>query len=244
MTLSNAKTHTNRQVYLVATIRPWNINVYHQTVSQFPGEWHLISDPAALTPAYVRRLAPRYIFFPHWSHIVQREILELSECICFHETDLPYGRGGSPIQNLIVRGHADTQITALRMVSELDAGPVYMKRPLSLAGSAHEIFTRAAGIVGEMIGDIARTNPLPTPQQGNPEVFKRRTPKQSEITSDIATPKKLYDHIRMLDAPEYPKAYLTVHGMRYTFKNARLDPDTGKVIAQVSISTGDIDTND
>ncbi len=25
------------------------------------------------------------------------------ECVCFHMTDVPYGRGGSPLQNLIIR---------------------------------------------------------------------------------------------------------------------------------------------
>jgi len=36
-------------------------------------------------------------------------------------TDVPYGRGGSPLQNLIVRGHTETKLTALRCVRDLDA---------------------------------------------------------------------------------------------------------------------------
>ena len=69
-------------------------------------------------------------------------------------TDLPYSRGGSPLQNLILRGHQETQIIALRCVAELDAGPIYMKRPLSLEESAYEIFVRAADVVQEMIEDM------------------------------------------------------------------------------------------
>ena len=44
------------------------------------------------------------------------EIIRNYECICFHETDLPFGRGGSPIQNLIVRGFKTTKISAIKMI--------------------------------------------------------------------------------------------------------------------------------
>jgi len=37
-------------------------------------------------------------------------------------TDLSYGRGGSPLQNLIVRGYKDTMISALWIEKELDSG--------------------------------------------------------------------------------------------------------------------------
>ncbi len=56
-------------------------------------------------------------------------------------TDLPYGRGGSPLQNLIQRGHTSTMLTALRCGAGLDTGDVYLKQPLSLHGSAEEIFS-------------------------------------------------------------------------------------------------------
>ncbi len=37
-----------------------------------------------------------------------------------HMTDVPYGRGGSPLQNLIARGHTSTKLTAMRMTAEVD----------------------------------------------------------------------------------------------------------------------------
>ena len=58
-------------------------------------------------------------------------------------TDLPFGRGGSPLQNLITRGISKTKISALRCNEEIDAGPIYLKRPLSLHGSAEEIYQLA-----------------------------------------------------------------------------------------------------
>jgi methionyl-tRNA formyltransferase len=56
-------------------------------------------------------------------------------------TDIPYGRGGSPLQNLIARRRKKkTKLSALRMVEELDAGPVYTKTNISLMGRAEEIY--------------------------------------------------------------------------------------------------------
>ena len=44
---------------------------------------------------------PDLVFFPHWNWIVGNEIFESYTCIVFHTAPLPFGRGGSPIQNLI-----------------------------------------------------------------------------------------------------------------------------------------------
>jgi methionyl-tRNA formyltransferase len=54
----------------------------------------LIEDPADFTTSNLERLAPHCVFLPHWSHIIPAEINENFECIMFHMTDLPNGRGG------------------------------------------------------------------------------------------------------------------------------------------------------
>ena len=110
-------------IYIVATTRRWNVEEFARRVPDFPGRWLLVTDPGSLNVELVRSLAPRYVFFPHWSWRVPDGILAAAECVCFHMTDVPFGRGGSPLQNLIARGHAETKLSALRMVSELDAGP-------------------------------------------------------------------------------------------------------------------------
>ena len=75
-------------------------------------------------------------------------------------TDLPYGLGGSPLQNLIHRGHTSTMLTALRCSAGLDAGDVYLKQPLSLHGSAEEIFLKADGLIEQMIEHIVIEDPM------------------------------------------------------------------------------------
>ncbi|MDE6916632.1 MAG: methionyl-tRNA formyltransferase, partial [Lachnospiraceae bacterium] len=141
---------------------------------------------------------------------------------------LPYGRGGSQLKNLIVRGHKETKISAIRMTEKLDGGPVYMKRALSLEGSAQEIFVRCSDLIfQEMIPvflEGGKEKITPVPQEGEPVVFKRRKPEDGRITSDMKT-EQIYDYIRMMDAEGYPRAFVEFGGYRMEFDQAVLSDE-------------------
>ena len=220
--------------HVLVTSREWNESLVKQLDEKTGHTFHLITRTEELTYDRLQAISPRYVFFPHWSRIIPGEIHEAFECVIFHMTDLPYGRGGSPLQNLILRGHEETRISALRCVAELDAGPIYMKQPLSLEGSAYKIFLRAADLVQQMIEEIVRTEPLPKPQDGEPTVFRRRTPEQSNLReANLGTLKEFFDFIRMLDAPTYPLAYIEHGDFLLEFSDAQL---SGKSIeARVTI---------
>ena len=223
--------------YIVAGIGEWNKALFDENITTLSGNWAYVSTPVGLEGKLKEGFEPKYIFFPHWRWIVPTEILDNYECVCFHMTDVPYGRGGSPLQNLIVRGHKDTVLTALQMEKGLDTGPVYLKEALSLAGSAEVIYNRASQTAWKMIINIIANEPQPIPQQGDIVLFKRRTPQQSEISADL-TPEQLYDFIRMLDAPGYPKAFIDKESYQLEFDQAELA--TSAVTARVKIKIKDI----
>jgi len=208
--------------YIVASHKQWHIDVFHERVSRYSGHWHLITEPEELTLQLIEKIQPRYIFFPHWSYKVADNILEAAECVCFHETDLPFGRGGSPVQNLIKLGHNETVVSALLMTNELDAGPVYLKHPLSLLGTAQAIYERSADTIADMIQLMTTQTIKPDAQKGDVTVFKRRSPEQSVIDESITDISALYDHIRMLDADTYPKAFIDLGQFRIEFDSATL----------------------
>jgi methionyl-tRNA formyltransferase len=148
-------------------------------------------------------------------------------------TDVPFGRGGSPLQNLIVRGHRDTVLTALRMSKEFDAGPVYLKEALSLEGGAEEIYLRGGRLSAKMIEHMIQREPKAVAQQGKAVNFKRRKPEESEIGA-AASLEELHDFIRMLDAEGYPRAFLNYSGFRFEFSRPALYD--GRVVADVKIT--------
>lgn len=180
----------------------------------------------------LRNLDPDYVFFPHWSWKIPSGIMEQFECVVFHMTDLPFGRGGSPLQNLVMRGIESTQLSALRCEDEIDAGPIYLKRSLSTLGTAEEVFLRAALLMEEMIMEIVTERPQPAPQSGAPTGFERRRPEQGSL-EQARTLSEVHDLIRMLDAEEYPHAFLETENLRLTFTRSSLRP--GHVTADVRI---------
>ncbi|MEP6644679.1 MAG: hypothetical protein ABJA69_09280 [Acidobacteriaceae bacterium] len=219
--------------YLVLGCKPWNRRVYEQLRATLPGEWRYVGSPENLSVAAVRDFAPRYLFFLHWSWKVPLEIVDNFECVCFHMTDVPFGRGGSPLQNLIIRGYTETLLSALRMTREFDAGPVYLKQQMSLEGSAEEIYLRASELSSKMIDRLIRENPKPKAQEGEVVNFKRRKPEESEIGT-AASLQELHDSIRMLDADGYPHAYFNYAGFRFEFRRSALYD--GRIVADVTIT--------
>ena len=138
------------------------------------GDWDWVRTPAAFLTALADGPMPRYVFFLNWSIIVPPAITERYECVNFHCTALPFGRGGHPIENLILRGVAETVITAYRMTSTVDAGPIYGVSPaVSLAGSKAQICARFVQPCAALIRWMVTTEPRPTPQRGEVIPFRR-----------------------------------------------------------------------
>ena len=117
------------------------------------------------------------IFFLNWSERVDPSLIQQFECINFHCAPLPYGRGGHPIENMILLGHGSTVITAHRMTDEMDAGPIYaVSESVSLEGSKREIQARMMPVCADLIRLILDTQPTPQPQVGEVVTFKRLSP--------------------------------------------------------------------
>ena len=221
----------NSPEYILATNKPWHDALFDHLKKRQEEKWFRVFTPGELFKL-VEEVSPRYIFFPHWSHMIPEAIFAKYSCVIFHMTDLPYGRGGSPLQNLIINGHKETQISAIKAQKELDAGPVYLKLPLSLSGSAQEIFERSSDIILKMIKLIVKNDPIPEEQQGTPVIFKRRTPEMSDI-SRLTGLTEVYDYIRMLDAEGYPHAFMESENFKFEFTNAQTNNE--EVIANVRI---------
>lgn len=192
-----------------------------------------ITSKEELNLDYIKSIDPTYIFFPHWSYYIPKDIYTSYPCVVFHMTDLPYGRGGSPLQNLILRGHTETKLSAIEVVKEIDAGRIYLKKDLSLQGTASEIFKRCEDLIVEMVKSISTSNPIPKPQVGEVTIFERRKPEESNI-KDLDEIKTVHDYIRMLDADGYPNAFLETEKFRFELTNSKLNNE--EIIANVRIT--------
>jgi methionyl-tRNA formyltransferase len=221
--------------FVVVSEKKYHVALFQNLKLIFPDfNWYLIDNKADFNISYLNEIKPKLIFIPHWSYIISKKIFNEYECIVFHMTDLPFGRGGSPLQNLISRGYKTTKISAIKVESGIDTGDVYLKKMLNLDGSATDIFNKSTLIIEEMIIEIINNNIIPVPQIGVVTEFNRRKPEESNI-SELEELERIYDYIRMLDCEGYPHAFIETPNVKFEFTNANFDTNKQIISANVRI---------
>ena len=220
---------------IIATTKTWNIKNAKKLQAKNKKINVVIVTTQIDLVRMVEKIQPKYIFFPHWSWFIPTKIHEKYKCILFHMTDLPYGRGGSPLQNLIIRGHEKTKISAIKVEKEIDSGAVYLKEDLELKGTAKNIYKEASRIIFDrMIPKLLESDISPSPQTGEVVIFERLKPENSKIEFDkLVNINQLYDKVRMLDAEGYPRAYFEINGFKLIFSKPKYT--NNKLICEINI---------
>ena len=174
------------------------------------------------------------IFFFHWNYIVPKSIYNYFECINVHTSNLPDGKGGSPLQNQILNNILTSNVNTLQMSDDgLDAGPIYCSRQVSLQGNLSDIWYIISQISFNLISKIIDEKITPTAQPiGEFINYKRR--KDNQIPFESAENlKKIYDFIRMLDDDNYPSSHLIIGQYKLNFNRANFNGE--KIHADVII---------
>ena len=221
--------------FVILTNKKWHFEIAKILNKKYKfKKFIIIKSKNGLTLNKLSQIKPEYIFVPHWSYIIPKKIYSNFKTVVFHMTDLPFGRGGSPLQNLILLGKKKTMISAIECSHKIDAGNIYLKSPLNIEGSAQEIYDRSSLIIKEMIIKIINNKFVLRPQRGKITQFKRRVPAQGNLIK-VKSMQAYYNFIRMLDAETYPKAFLKINGFTILFSKVK-KIETNKLIAEVEIS--------
>ena len=176
----------------------------------------VLKNKKQITKKNLDKIKPHIIFFPHWSYKVNQTIIKKYNCVCFHTAPLPFGRGGSPIQNLILKKIVKSPVCAIQMTDKIDAGPIYLKKTINLSGTLEEIFSRISLVIIQMIKIMIKKKIVPKNQSGKIFIFKRIKRNQSEIKRE-KTINEVFDKIRMLSADEYPHAFIKKNNLKIFF---------------------------
>jgi len=217
--------------YLFCAYRNWALELYKKLSKRY-NSMILLTPPKKLTYNYVKKIKPKYIFLPDWSWLVPEEIVKNYQCVCFHESNLPKFRGGSPLQNQIIRGIKKTKSTAFLMNASLDKGDILLQKDLSLDGSLNDIFSRMINNDYEMIIKIIKGNFSIKKQNGKPSFYKRRKPEESELKTLAHSKTYIYNFIRMLSDP-YPNAFIRIGKRKIVFKSAYIQNNTLKFKGEI-----------
>lgn len=133
-------------------------------------------QPSTLKDESVREqissLNADYIIVAAYGKILPQIVLNApkKDCLNVHASLLPKYRGASPIHAAILHGEQKTGASIMRVVKELDAGPVYMKKELDiLSEDTTETLTKKLAELGgealiEAIQKIENENLKPVEQ--------------------------------------------------------------------------------
>lgn len=214
---------------IIACSKKWFLKHQKKNVSK---KYFIIQNKKNLNFRKLKKLNPPFIFFPHWSYYIPERIYNNFNCVIFHTSHLPYGRGGSPIQNLIMKNFKVTQICALEARKDLDSGKIYCREKISLKGDLDEIFFNISKKILKMIKKISNNKYNLTKQKGKKHTFKRLKKIDSKI-SKLNKIEDIYNKIRSVDDDEYPRAYIQFKCFKVEFSKAKFL--NGKLICQSTI---------
>lgn len=140
--------------------------------------------------------------------------------IVVHASDLPRGRGFSPLTWQILEGKNKIPLTMIAMADKADAGDILMQYWLEFEGHElnDEMRSRMGGAIQDMCVDLVSSPTAPgrKKQSGDPSWYRRRKPADSELdpTKSLA---EQFELLRVVDNERYP-AFFDFRGRRYVLK--------------------------
>jgi methionyl-tRNA formyltransferase len=129
--------------------------------------------------------------------LIPEELLERALWLNVHPSLLPRWRGAAPVERAILAGDEETGVSIIKLVKELDAGPIAAQRafPLAPDDDAGAVYARAAGIAVELLDDV-----LPEPsfrdQEGEVTYAEKLTAADRQV--DLSRPDESLRRIRAL----------------------------------------------
>lgn len=137
-----------------------------------------------------------------------------------HESDLPNGKGWSPLTYQILEGKNKIPITLFEASENFDCGKIYLKDFIELNGTEliDEVRLKQSIKTFQMIDFFLKNfkNLNGTLQKGNESFYKKRTPMDSKL--DIK--KSIEDNfnlLRVVDNKRYP-AFFVINKKKYILK--------------------------
>lgn len=218
--------------YLFVSYRDWALKIFDNIKDE---RWSHISTTEELSQIHPSTY--NLIFFVGWSEIISDRIIRENNSICLHPSDLPYYRGGSPIQHQIQSGESKSKISFFIMNDKLDAGDIVSQVQFSLEGNLSNVFDSiidsASKEIPKIVERFESKNLTQIQQASYPyRPHKRRKPEHSEIkVSDLLylSAKEIHDKIRSLQDP-YPNAYIKLRdGSKLYLDNSHYEmPEPGQ----------------
>jgi methionyl-tRNA formyltransferase len=169
--------------------------------------------------------------------LIPNALLEGALWLNVHPSLLPRWRGAAPVERALMAGDEETGVTIMRLVKELDAGPIAGQRAFAVTkeDDAGAVYERAASVAVDLLDDVlAHETPTFHEQEGEPTYAHKLEAPDRQL--DLADPEDALRRIRALSPHIGARAELD--GRPVTIWRARVEagelvplevqPDSGR----------------
>jgi methionyl-tRNA formyltransferase len=157
--------------------------------------------------------------------IVPEDVLAERLWLNVHPSLLPRWRGAAPVERALMAGDVETGVSIIRLVKELDAGPIAAQESFALSeeDDAGAVYARATEAALRLLDDVlTSTAPAFRDQVGEATYAAKIAPDDRHL--DLERPAgELVDRVRALSPHIGARAEL--HGRRVTVWKARVAAD-------------------
>jgi hypothetical protein len=159
-------------------------------------------------------------FILSYSRIIDKKILEKNKHnLVVHESDLPNGKGWSPLTWQILEGKNDIPICLFEADEDVDSGMIYIKGNMRFSGAEllDELHLQQGETTIAMCRQFIEEYPgvlnTAVRQSGDETFYSKRTPEDSRL-DPAKTIEEQFNLLRIVDNKKYP-AYFEINNHRY-----------------------------
>jgi methionyl-tRNA formyltransferase len=159
--------------------------------------------------------------------LVPEPVLDRALWLNIHPSLLPRWRGAAPIERALMAGDLETGATVIKLVPELDAGPIAAQRtfPVEEEDDYGSVSARAAELGVELLEDVLR-GPTFTPQPQEGVTYAEKIGPADRDLDWSRPPEELLNRVRALSPHIGARGEL--HGRPVTIWRARIED--GKLV--------------
>jgi methionyl-tRNA formyltransferase len=181
----------------------------------------------------LRGMAPDIGVVAAYGRIIPDVLLELPRLgmINVHASILPAYRGAAPIQRAVMAGDTETGVTIMRVVSELDAGPMFdvARVPIDPADTSADVERRLATLgAGRLLHVLDQVAAGTAQETAQDHARATHAPKITRDDGRIDWGRPARDiHNQVRGVQPWPMASVTMAGVRCLLHRTSVEPDAG-----------------
>jgi methionyl-tRNA formyltransferase len=207
------------KISIVSSRGSWKAGYFRELTEHWTANGHSVST------VYEAEDIPNgdLLFILGCAFILPPSILQRnSHNLVVHESDLPKGRGWTPIAWFVESGRDRIPLTMIEATRRVDAGPVYLRGEVVLEG--HELVDEIRALVMQQVISMCKRFVdcyeevvcMAKEQEGEATYLPRRNRESSRLNPAMSIAEQ-FDKLRIVDNQDYP-AFFDYRGKRYTLK--------------------------